>query len=124
MRVEGLNHVNISTRDVEATARFYADILGFVPRGNVAKVPLDEGRWLYDANDEPIVHLRRFDSDGDTTGPIHHVALTCSGMAELIQRLEQRGIEHRVNDGGYGGFKQVFLRDPEGVLLELNFTGE
>ena len=125
MRVDALDHVNISTSDVEASARFYADLLELDPRCNAAQQSPDEGRWLYDHNDHPIIHLRRFAAEGESTGAIHHVAFACAGMAEMIERLRTRNIAFSVNNGNYtGGLKQIFVKDPHGILLELNFAAD
>jgi catechol 2,3-dioxygenase-like lactoylglutathione lyase family enzyme len=126
MRVNGIDHVNISTRDLDASAQFYADILGLearVPAGMTDRPDiLQMGRWLFDSNDNPIVHLRKFESDGTSTGPIDHVALACSGWDEILARIEAKGVEHQVNDGKYVGLRQIFVTDPHGVRLELNFS--
>src|SRR5262249_10146348 len=55
------------------------------------------------------------------TGSLHHVALRCSGFEELRARLRQRGLDHKINDVTAIGLKQIFVLDPNGGLLELNF---
>jgi hypothetical protein len=51
------------------------------------------------------------------------VALKCSGYEELRARLTRRGLEHRINEVTAIGLKQIFVLDPNQVLLELNFFG-
>jgi len=51
------------------------------------------------------------------------VALRCSGYAEVLARLERRGIGHQLNDVAAVGLRQIFVLDPNQVLLELNFFG-
>jgi hypothetical protein len=55
------------------------------------------------------------------TGSIHHVALKCSGHAEMIARLDARRLVHQDNIVASIGLRQIFTMDPNGVLLELNF---
>lgn len=124
MRVNALDHVNIRTRDVVASAQFYADVLGLEPRNGPASLPADQVRWLYDANDRAIIHLFRHDCAPGSTGPIHHVALSCSGKEALLERLRARGAEYSLNEVPSIGLTQVFTYDPHGVLLELNFLGD
>src|SRR6185503_2222904 len=76
MRVSGIDHVNISTQDVEASARFYADVLDLDPRiAAGGRMTPEQGRWLFDHEGQAIIHLRKFEADGSSTGPIDHVAL-------------------------------------------------
>jgi len=125
MRVSGIDHVNISTQDVEASARFYADVLDLDPQiAAWGRMTPEQGRWLFDHEGQAIIHLRKFEADGSSTGPIDHVALKCSGMENMVARLKARGIDHRVNNMQFAGLKQIFVTDPHGISLELNFTGE
>jgi catechol 2,3-dioxygenase-like lactoylglutathione lyase family enzyme len=116
--------VNIRTRDIESSARFYAEQIGLEVRNGPAPFPPDQVRWLYDSNGRPIIHLVGFDCEPGPTGPIHHVAFNCSGRAELLARLRQHGTAFEVNEIPSVGLTQVFTRDPHGILLELNFTGD
>lgn len=124
MRVSGIDHVNINSPDIEASVRFYADVLDLDPRAASGGQSPDKGRWLFDHSGHPIIHLRKFDSGCASTGPIHHVAFTCAGMADMVERLQARGIDHRVNIMEFAGLRQVFVTDPHGILLELNFPGD
>ena len=58
------------------------------------------------------------------TGAVHHVALNCSGYAEMIRRIEARELAYQVNLIDAIGLKQIFVADPNNVLLELNFFGD
>jgi hypothetical protein len=51
------------------------------------------------------------------------VALRCSGYEELRAGLIARGLDHRVNLVAAIGLRQIFVLDPNQVLLELNFFG-
>ena len=55
------------------------------------------------------------------TGALHHVALRCAGYEELRARLASYGLEHRINVVAAVGLRQIFVLDPNQVLLELNF---
>ena len=58
---------------------------------------------------------------GTDTGAVHHVALACSGHDGMIERLDRMGLPHRGNHVVAIDLKQIFVRDPNGVLLELNY---
>ena len=131
MRVEALDHVNIITADLEGSARFYAEVFGLEPRDGPPPLTHDTARWMYDASGRAVIHInsrdcpRAYDREVDAgpTGALHHVALRCSGYEELRRRLAKHGLAHRLNEVSAIGLKQVFVLDPNQVLLELNFFG-
>jgi hypothetical protein len=49
--------------------------------------------------------------------------LRCSGYEEVRARLSRRGIGHQLNEVAAVGLRQIFVLDPNQVLLELNFFG-
>lgn len=127
MGVRGLNHFNItaSAEIIERVRDFYVEVLGL----SVGDRPgfRREGFWLY-ASSEAVVHLTTEDGD-DTRTPnarttFDHVAFSCEGLREFVERLERAGVEYEVDEVASLGQVQLFLRDPAGVGLELNFTGE
>jgi catechol 2,3-dioxygenase-like lactoylglutathione lyase family enzyme len=120
--VAALDHVNIRTRDIEASAAFYVETLGLRMGDPPSMIGREQARWLFDQGDRPIIHLRLFDSEPGPTGPIDHVALVCAGKAELVGRIEAQGREYQSFQGA--DRTVVFVRDPHGVMLELNFIGE
>jgi len=132
MRVNALDHVNIFTDDMAASARFYAELLELSVRDGPAPLRPDQVQWVYDDQDRPIVHLNARgapqafprDCPPGPTGPIHHVALNCSGKAEVVARLSARGAAFSLNEIASIGLTQIFTQDPNGVLLELNFYGD
>lgn len=123
MPVHGVDHVNIRTMDVATSAQFYVDIFDFEFRHGPA-VMGQRGNWLYDSTGRPIIHFRVLEADTNSTGPIDHVALACSGKDDILERLRARNIEFAILENLLPGVTQVFLKDPHGVGLELNFSGE
>ena len=131
MRVEALDHVNIITADLEGTVRFYAELLELEPRDGPPPLTHENARWMYDESGRAILHIntlecpRAYDREvrAGPTGALHHVALRCTGYVEVLARLERRGIGHQLNDVAAVGLRQIFLLDPNQVLLELNFFG-
>ena len=130
MRINALDHVNVQTLQLAETVKFYADVLDLEARD--PPPPLDPKlvQWMYDAEDRAIFHLTTPGSimgDGGRrelprdTGPVHHVALNCSGHDEMVERLSGLGLEHKLNHVVAIDLKQIFVHDPNGVLLELNY---
>ena len=93
-------------------------------------MPAHLGQWLHDSDGRAIIHLnhtdcpRRFDRDVSPgpTGALHHVALACAGYDDLKQRLDDRGLDYAENVVASIGLRQLFVQDPNQVLLELNFN--
>jgi len=123
MQVSGLEHVNIHTDDIEASVRFYAEVLGLTARNAPMGIAPEKARWLCDAEGRPIIHLFAGEVTPGPTGPIDHVALRCAGKAELLAALAARGSKVDVFEAS-ATHTLVFTRDPHGVLLELNFHDE
>ena len=123
MAVIGIDHVNIRTMDVAASAEFYEDVFGF----KYAQGPVVAGHqsnWLHDRDGRAIIHLRVLEADSTSTGPIDHVALNCENKAEILGRLTARNVHYDAVKDLIPGVTQVFLKDPHGVPLELYFNGE
>jgi catechol 2,3-dioxygenase-like lactoylglutathione lyase family enzyme len=130
MSVTALDHVNIVARDLAASVRFYVEVLGLTRRDPPQPVPPEHTQWLCDPAGRAVVHLgsashpRNADREiGGSTRGLDHVAFSCTGYDATIERLEALGVEYR--SGGLPGlpFRQIFVTDPSGVALELNFAG-
>jgi catechol 2,3-dioxygenase-like lactoylglutathione lyase family enzyme len=129
MHVNALDHVNVITADVDGTARFYEELLGLERRNAPAPLLPAQAQWMYDRSGRPIVHInsvdcpRRYERSvvPGPTGALHHVALNCTGYEQMVSRLTAMDLSHQVNDIESIGLRQIFVQDPNQVLLELNF---
>lgn len=133
MIVEALDHVNLRTPDVTGTAAFFADLLELTIQPSPGTDDPEKALWICDGAGRAIVHLARPDiaypwepAEGVApappgTGRLHHVALRCAGYEGLRERLVARGVAFHANDIPQIGLRQLFVTDPNGVLLELNF---
>lgn len=132
MKVNALDHFNIITADLDGTAGFYASVLGLERRNGPPPFLPTQVQWMHDDQGRPIVHLNSLDCprayERDVTpgptGALHHIALKCSGFAEMRDRLDTRGIAYASNEIASIGLRQMFLHDPNDVVLELNFFGD
>jgi len=121
MPVDALQHVNIRCGDVEASREFYARILGLTVG---ARPPFaSTGYWMY-LGDHPIVHLvQRPDGEPRAEGPgnLDHVGFGGVDLAGTRAQLEAAGIPFREKIVPRDGSIQIFVIDPDGVRVELNF---
>ncbi len=129
MPLHGLHHYTLRPVDLEATKDFYVDLLG-LEVGH--RPPLGfAGYWLYTGG-EPTVHLigpRDADRglpprEAGGTGLLDHIAFSCTGLKEMKERLAKRGIQHEERVIPRDRQTQIFLYDPDGVAVELNYPPE
>jgi catechol 2,3-dioxygenase-like lactoylglutathione lyase family enzyme len=129
MHTVGLNHFNITAPDelLEKVRDFYVEVLGLA----VGERPSfrRKGFWLY-AGHAPLVHLTACDeadvrSDGEVgRNFFDHIAFSCKGLARVIERLKEWKIPYEMVEIASPAQVQVFVRDPAGVGVELNFVDE
>ncbi len=132
MTVIALDHFNVITSDLDGTAKFYADVLELERRDAPLPSGPDKMQWMYNEKGQAIVHLNSVDCPRaydravvpGPTGALHHVALGCQGFDRMTARLEERGISFTVSMAPSANLRQIFLHDPNDILLELNFFGD
>lgn len=124
MAILDINHYNLrGTADVMATLRdWYRDTVGLeVGDRPPFRFP---GYWLY-AQGRPILHLSEQEPGESHPSPgygtFDHVAFTCEDFDAMKKRLDARGETYRVADVPLTHTRQIFLRDPCGNGVELNF---
>ncbi len=122
MAVSALDHYTINTADLDASVTFYTEILGLADGPRPAfDTP---GAWLY-CGDRPAVHLVTGGAGKDSgTGAIDHVAFRASGLDDYRTRLDEHGIAYRERDVPGQPLHQLFLTDPDGITIEINFRDE
>ena len=136
MQVRALNHVNIRTERLAETVAFYTEVLGMTSRPPPGLSDTSRGTWICDEEDRPVIHIgsaaSRYPTDGILGssgegarggGAIHHVALECLGYDELLARLKAADLTVATNEVAMADLRQIFVEDPNGVTLELNFRG-
>jgi catechol 2,3-dioxygenase-like lactoylglutathione lyase family enzyme len=134
-----LNHFSIRTLDLEASRRFYTEVMGFTV-GPRPDFPFP-GLWIYsgphDSYSNAVVHiigidledpegLKQYLGDRDLdslkgTGTVDHIAFFATGRVEMLARLKAQGIPHREREVPTLGLHQIFLEDPSQVTIELNY---
>lgn len=136
MPIEELQHFLVQTEDLEATKDWYVDVLGL----KVGPHP-DFGfpvYWLY-IGDKDVLHLTvggksvsesrkaylgQQSEATHGTGVLDHVAFHATGLDAMIAHLESKNVEftrRQVNDQA---LVQLFLIDPNGLKVELNFPAD
>jgi catechol 2,3-dioxygenase-like lactoylglutathione lyase family enzyme len=134
MPLSHLEHFLIQTADLDATRDWYVNVLGFRegPHPDF-KFPVV---WLY-LGEQDVIHLTQGGKNvsenrkaylGQQSDAVHgsgvldHVAFRCTGLREIMESLQKHKVEFRrrmVNDQG---LFQLFMLDPNGLKVELNFS--
>ncbi len=121
--LKGLDHFNLSTTDMEATLGFFEELFGMTAKA----APGQDGArnsWLHDAQGRALVHVNLREHPA-ADGPINHAAFACEGYEEMRGKLVAAGHAIKELDNrAITGARQIFLRGPEGALIELTFHGD
>ena len=111
-RVLGYAHLLLQVGDIEASRKFYVDLLGFSVRQ--AK-PLADGRPFVPFNEGIAL---------TTGGPgkplqLDHMAFRVRNVAGLAERLKKGKVRffEELHDGIYG--RTIYIADPDGNKIEL-----
>lgn len=138
MSLNSLDHCSIRTVKLQETRDFYVDILGMVD-GERPDFPFP-GNWLY-VDDVAVVHLVGVDPEDpsglmeylggeisaealDGSGAFDHIAFRAKAPARLRERLEAKGYPYRERKVPSMDLFQIFVEDPNGIMIELNYWGE
>ena len=120
--IHALDHVNIRTADLAATKAVFIDILGLTD-GWRPPFPFP-GAWLY-AGEKDVVHLVQVDQPAASSegSALDHFAFEISDYDEALRRVETSGLKFRAIATPGTSVRQIFVRDPNGVTIELNWKG-
>jgi catechol 2,3-dioxygenase-like lactoylglutathione lyase family enzyme len=132
MSIRALDHVNIRTAELEATVAFFRDVLGMSVVPPPGAPPGCRAAWVLDDSGNAVVHIGATDVTYPTDdqapfvarrggGSVHHVAFRCEDHAAILDRLTLHGVPVRETRIDSIGLRQVFVHEPNGIFLELNF---
>ena len=133
-----LNHFTVRTTDIEATRHFYTDVLGLTV-GPRPAFPFP-GLWIYRGDHadavNAVVHVIHLDgsdmqglreylgnaTNGSTgTGAVDHIAFFADGLNAVLARFATLHVQFEERTVPSIGLHQLFLNDPNGVKIELNY---
>jgi catechol 2,3-dioxygenase-like lactoylglutathione lyase family enzyme len=134
MPLTHIEHFLVVSDDIDATRDWYARVLELAPGPHP-----DFGfpvHWLY-AGSVPVVHIgpsakkagdnqkkylgRTSQDTGAGTGAIDHIAFRASGLRRMLEHLKAEKIPFTQRRANGEALFQLFLFDPNGVKVELNY---
>jgi methylmalonyl-CoA/ethylmalonyl-CoA epimerase len=130
MNIEGLAHVAVAVKDLEAAVRLFVDVLGFelIGRESVEHMQVDVAILESGGFHLELIHPTGGDSGVarflEKRGEgLHHIALNVRGIEESLKTLEEAGVSliDSTPRVGAGGAQVAFLhpRSCFGTLIEL-----
>ncbi len=134
-----LNHFSIRSLEIEKTTDFYSKLLGLTV-GPRPEFPFP-GVWLYNGDESSwanaVLHLIAIDRNDPNglkqylgerdpsslygSGAVDHIAFFATGLEEKINLLKELKISYRERTVPVIGLHQIFLDDPNGIVIELNY---
>lgn len=141
MALKKLAHFSVRSTDLELSKKFYTEILGFQV-GFRPAFPFP-GIWLYQGGDEAefgVVHLIGIDKDDPNglkdylgekeqstlygSAAVDHIAFIACDLSDMHRRLQQSGLPFRERTVPGLGLHQLFVEDPSGITIELNYPAD
>ncbi len=137
MPVSHIEHFLVAADDIDATRDWYARVLGMRPGPHP-----DFGfpvHWMY-VGEVDVVHIgpsarganevqkkylgRTSQDQGSGTGALDHIALRATGLRMMLEHLKKEGVPFSQRRANGQALFQLFLYDPNGIKIELNFAAQ
>jgi catechol 2,3-dioxygenase-like lactoylglutathione lyase family enzyme len=124
--ISTISHVAIKTADLDGTIRFYTEVLGMELKD---RPPFEfPGAWVGTAEGGAIIHLYSGDPGLDVGGrpfvgsaAVDHFSCNARGYAGYRRRFAEEGLDWREQAVPKTPLWQLFVYDPNGVMVELVF---
>ena len=136
-----INHLAIRSLDANGTKDFFNVVLGLVP-GPRPDFPFP-GYWMYKEDSDhsnylnAVIHIVEIDPKDPSglinylgnkelptlkgSGAIDHVAFYATGLEKMLTHLKKLQIPMRERLVPTIKLHQIFLEDPNGITVELNY---
>ena len=119
-KVTGLAHIGVKVKDIEASKKFYTELLGFQidDENDLGRVKL-----VFLSNGNCLIELISADVVPEMPGQIDHICMEVEGIDALVAELKQNGLvfDGEVSYGAAirGGIKNIFFKGPDGERIEF-----
>ena len=122
-----LTYFGIRVKNMEESIRFYTEVLGMRVVEPVEVTPLTNGKvaTLQSPDSNQRLELNWYEP-GTRFGPpysngedLDHLGFDCEDLERAIAELQARGVEVVLRLKETGGWNEAFVRDPNGIWIEL-----
>jgi catechol 2,3-dioxygenase-like lactoylglutathione lyase family enzyme len=134
MPLSHIEHFLVQTADMAKTRDWYVRVLGLRVGPNPDfKFPVC---WLY-LGDKDVVHITEGGAQVSEnrkqyvgqesqathgTGVLDHIAFRATGLGRMLEHLRAERVEFKQRQVSDQGLYQLFMLDPNGIKIELNFS--
>ena len=121
MRYRNIDHLVITTRNLQDCLHFYIDVLGMEPDSN--------GRYAVRFGTQKFnIHTRKAEflpaAGNPAYGSLDLCLIVEDSLDQAVQELESKGwpieLGPVTRHGALGEMRSLYLRDPDGNLIELS----
>jgi len=137
MPLTHIEHFLVAADDIDATRDWYARVLGMKtgPHPDFG-FPV---HWMY-VNGVDIVHIgpsaknagniqrkylgRTSQKSDQGTGALDHIAFRATGLRGMLEHLKREKVPFTQRRANGQALFQLFLLDPNGIKIELNYASE
>jgi catechol 2,3-dioxygenase-like lactoylglutathione lyase family enzyme len=136
MPLSHIEHFLVQTESIEKTRDWYVRVLGLRegPHPDF-KFPVC---WLY-LGDKDVIHItqggaavsenrKKYVGQESTatrgSGVVDHIAFRATGLRGMLEHLKREKVEFKQRMVSDQGLYQLFLFDPNGIKIELNYAND
>ena len=119
-----LDHVSLLVRNLEASSKFYTEVMGFVPIHNGSE--RSNIRW-FGIGGTTALHITEDDFGDTRLKKQTHFAVCVADFDGFVAELRAKGVKfwswsEKIGEitGRPDGFHQIYLADPDGYWVEVN----
>ncbi len=125
-----LRYFAIRVRDMDESVKFYTEVFGMEIVEPVQPTPPTHGKvaTLKSPKSDQVLELNWYEP-GTRFGPpyangedLDHLAFDCEDLTVSLAELERKGVKvlvHPKEIGGTEGWNEAFIKDPNGIWIEL-----
>ena len=126
MKIAGLDHLVLTTDNLEACLKFYEEVLGMEVRQTGNRYALRFGKSKINIHTKPAEFLPA--AENPQSGSLDICFVVDEPIEEVYQELVAKGVTLETGiverNGALGAMKSIYLRDPDGNLIELCKYGD
>jgi len=122
-----LVYTGLRVRDIERSLKFYTEILGMEVVEHLESFEPTRGKAviLRSPGSSQLLELNWYE-EGSRFGTAYvngdeldHLGFEVEDLEDAVKRLEEEGVEVVVRPGTIGGWREAFVKDPDGIWIEL-----
>jgi lactoylglutathione lyase len=120
-------YTGIRVKNMDESIRFYTRVLGMKIEEELEKMEPTKGKviTLKSPDSSQLLELNYYEEESPFYAPyangedLDHLAFDVENLESTVADLKRKGIEIVVEPYQIGGWREAFIRDPNGIWIEL-----